>query len=422
MPRRIQFVAAIAIGLVVMVPALSRAQQEMGIVAVVNDEAVSGYDLRQRLNLIIRSSSLPDTPEARKQLAPRVVQSLVEETLQLQEAKRLNIRVTQKEVDGAIRLLERQNHLPPNGLDAFLEERHIDKRTLMRQLEAGIAWGHVVSSQLQRHITVTDEEVKKALERIKAEANKPRILAAEIFIAADTPAQEAAAREEANRIFGELRRGASFPLTARQFSQSASANRGGDLGWVSAGELAPEVAKTVEKMPANSVSEPIRTSAGYYIVAVRDRRESAKQDVGNTVVSLRQVVLPMPKGSSWDGTASQRELARTIKETVRGCRDFAALTKELGAGASGDLGRIKLSELPGDLRSIIDGLRVGVPSDPVPGPEGFRLLMVCDRKGPKSAIPDTAAVRRRLMLQRLEVRARRYLRELRERAFVDIRA
>lgn len=78
-------------------PAMS--QQVVNIVAVVNDEPITAYDLRQRLNLIIRSSSLKDTPAVRRDLAPRVINVLVNEALQLQEAKRLNVHVDQKEID-----------------------------------------------------------------------------------------------------------------------------------------------------------------------------------------------------------------------------------------------------------------------------------------------------------------------------------
>ena len=398
------------------------AQQVVNIMAVVNDEAVSAYDVDQRLNLIIRSSSLPDTETVRHELSPRVLNVLIDETLQLQEAKRLSIHVAQKNIDSALALLAKQNNLPKGGLDAFLKARDIDKETLLHQVRANLAWTDVIRQKFARTVTVTDEEVDKAYNRLKENADKPRLLVAEIFIAVDTPRDAATARTNAQRIFGELKRGASFPLLARQFSQSSTAERGGDLGWVLPGELEPEVEKALLKMPKNTVTEPIRTASGYYIMALRDRREAPSHSKGDTVLSLRQAVLPLPANASPAAIQSQRQLAETIRGTVKGCSDFLSVARELGTGPSGDLGKVKLGELPENLRAVVGKLGVGVPSQPVVDANSVRVLMVCDRQTPGVKLPDREEVRRRLFIQRLEVRARRYLRDLRDAAFLDIRA
>jgi peptidyl-prolyl cis-trans isomerase SurA len=407
-------------GTVLGAPGTAKTQQVLDIRAVVNDEAISAYDVAQRINLIIRSSNLPDTATARRELAPRVLQSLIDEALQMQEAKRLNIRVAKKELAAATTLLEKQNKLPLGGLDQFLKDRGIDKRTMTRQLEASIAWGTVVQRQLSRTITISNEEVERALAQIKANADKPRLLVAEIFIAVDSPTEEPIARKNAQSLFMEIRRGASFPLIARQFSQAASAKRGGDLGWVLPGELEPEVDKILAKLPKNTVSEPIRTASGYYIMALRSRREPPSK--GDTTVALRQVMLPLPPSADPQAINSQRALAETIRETVRGCADFANITKELGTSMSGDLGRLKLTELPPKLHQVVADLPVDTPSPPVMDKSSVRLLMVCERRMPGANLPNSDEVRRRLTLQRLEVRARRHLRDLRDTAFLDIRA
>jgi peptidyl-prolyl cis-trans isomerase SurA len=397
--------------------------QTLSIKAVVNDEAISAYDLNQRLNLVIRTSGLRDTPDVRRELTPRIIDSLVDEALQLQEAKRLNITVTKKEMDAAVALIERQNKIPGGGMDQFLKQLGIDKRTLYRQIEASISWSNVVRRNLMRSITVTSEEVSKTLERIKANADKPRILAAEIFIAVDSPRDEANAQQNIRRIFDELRGGANFPQMARQFSHAASAERGGDLGWIVAGELEPALDKVLATLAKGTISEPIRTATGYYILGVRDRREPASRNVGDTVVALRQILLTLPPGASPQAVESQKSLAESIRTSVRGCAEFSDVGKELGAGMSGDLGQLKVSELPSDLGSVVATLDVGAPSTPVVSNDSVRLFMVCDRKAPVDAeLPTREEIERRLTLQRLEIRARRYLRDLREAAFLDIRA
>jgi len=178
---------------------------ELRILAIVNDEPISAFDLDQRLNLIIRSSSLPDTTKSRRTLAPRVLRSLIDESLKLQEARRLNVSVSAKDLASATRQLERQNRLPPGRLGAFLKARGISKTTLDRQLQAAIAWPTLIRRRFARTVKITDDEVDRALARYTANAKKPRHLLAEIFLAVETPSEETRVRQNAQKIIAELK-------------------------------------------------------------------------------------------------------------------------------------------------------------------------------------------------------------------------
>ncbi|MDH3240153.1 MAG: peptidylprolyl isomerase, partial [Alphaproteobacteria bacterium] len=320
------------------------------ILAVVNDEPISAFDLNQRLNFIIRLSNLKDNIETRRGLAPRVLRALVDETLQLQEMKNFNINVTQAEIDRAYRRVERQNRLPAGRLIPFLKSRGIAPETLARQVKAAIGWPAVIRRKFMRTVVVTNEEIDKTLAQFKESMNKPRHLAAEIFLPVDDPNDDPAIRQNAERILTELQQGASFPLLARQFSQSASAPSGGNLGWVQPGELPQEVEEAMAKIPPGTVTKPIRTTAGYHIVLLRERRSAGGTSEDATVV-LRQIVLPVPEKAPQSDWESQASLAKTIKETAKGCADFSSVSRELGSTLSGNLGRVKVKELPAEIRT-----------------------------------------------------------------------
>lgn len=409
--------------LAVSTPALAEMARSavLRILAVVNDEPISAFDLDQRLNLIIRTSNLPDTAETRQSLAPRVLRSLIDETLKLQEAKRQNVNISEESLNRMKQQIEKQNDLPPGQLNAFLLSRGVAPSTLERQLKAAIGWPTVVRRRFARTITITDQEVTQALERYKADANKPRHRVAEIFIAVDNPSDDAEARENAEKIIQELRRGGSFGLLARQFSQSASASRGGDLGWVQPGQLDPAVAEVLPELPLNAVSAPIRSAAGYHIVLLRDRRAPRAVEAPDATVLLRQIVVPVPANASPEDLASQKGLAATIRQTAEGCADFGTLSRELGSPAPSELGRLRIKDLTPDLQRVVTTIPIGKASAPHPVPGGLRLIMVCDRSMPKSKLPSRNRVRRRLLAEELQVRARRYLRDLRQTAFIDIR-
>lgn len=393
---------------------------ELRILAVVNDEPISAFDLSQRLNFIIRLSRLPDDLKTRRALAPRVLRSLVDEALKLQEAKSLNINVTEGEINRALARVEQQNSLRPGQIKPFLKSRGIAPETLIRQIKAAIGWPAVIRRKFLRSVVVSEEEIDKALAQYKEALNKPSHLASEIFLPVDDPNDEDQIRQNAEKIIAELKQGAEFALLARQFSQSASARNGGDLGWVKPGELAPDVEAELAKLQPGQVTDPIRTATGFYILYLRKRRAASSATQDATVV-LRQILLPVPANAPQSDWESQASLARTIRETANGCADFSTISRELGSRLSGNLGRVKISELPADLRKTVSTIHVGTASPPLRVEGGLRVIMVCDRSAPTSRIPNRARIRRILQGRHLEARARRHLRDLRQSAIIEYR-
>lgn len=395
----------------------------MNILAIVNEDPISIYDLNQRLDLIIRSSTLPNTAEARRRLAPRVLQALISETLQLQEAKRLNVRVTDREMKRALELVEKQNRLPPGKMFPFLKSRGIGKETLLRQIRAALAWQTVVRQRYGHSIIITNAEIEKTLERFKKNAEKPRHLVAEIFLPVDNPVHEQKIKNTANSIINEIKNGAQFAFLARQFSQSVSATQGGDLGWVQPGQLDPKIEEVLNALPERALSRPIRTTAGYTIVLLRKRRVPQGRKATDATVSLRQIVLQARPGDGPDAIKNLRELAGTIRQTISGCPDFVTLGRELGIKMPKNAIKAKVSELSKELRALVSGLDIGAVSPPMTSARALKLIMVCAKSRPNDAnLPSQNGIRTLLLGRRLEVRARRYLSDLRQSAFLDIRA
>ena len=397
------------------------AQTLQRIIAVVNEDAVSLFDLRERIKMVIFSSNMRDSPKMRERLEPQVLRALIDEKLQKQAAKRYNIEVDRKEVDKALRSIEKQNGIPPGGLKIRLEEAGVSMSTLVDQIETTIAWSKLINRRMTRNIVIGDNQIDEALARIKANLNKPSHLVSQIFLAFDGADNAAKTLADANQLVTQIRNGAAFTSLARQFSQDAAARNGGDLGWVQQGELDQELDRALIDMRPGKISEPIRTSSGYHILLLRKRRTSQKPQADDTVVSLKQVFLPIEAGATPEEAANQRNLATTIAETLSGCDDLERAGKELGSTLSGDLGKLKIGELPSELRALVTGLAVGRASKPLPTEGGLRILMVCDRKEVKSKIPSRDQIRRNLIRRQADRKARRYLRELHQTAFLEIR-
>lgn len=397
------------------------AQGVQRIAAIVNDEVISVYDLEQRIRLLLSTSRSRPTPEIMRRMQEQVLQSLIEERLQLQEADRLNIGVDDSEIQDAIRFIENQNGMAEGALTETLLQGGSNLDALVTQLEAQIAWSKVVSQRLRPRVSVGPEEIETVLARIRANAGRGENLVSEIFLAAEGVAQKEETRRSAVEIVAQLRSGVRFSDVARQVSQGLSAPDGGNMGWLEAGSLAPELDAVLAKLKVGQISDPVEFVDGFHILFLRNRRGGAGADASQIRVSLKQIFLGFPQGAEENVIVARIDAARNLSANVRGCDNFQAIIDDLDSEQSGDVGTIVLGDTSESLRAAISALKVGEVSPPVRGPNGVRVFMVCDRQEPQVKEPDRTTIENNIGQTRLSMLSRRYLRDLRRDAVVEYR-
>ena len=247
---------SVALRFVLLLPLLlvgaANAQDVLRIAAIVNDEVISVQDLGERLSLALASAGLQDRPEIRRRLAPQVLRGLVDETLKSQEAKRLDIRIASDDMDRALRRIEQQNKVQKGGLKDFLARKGIKLSVLAQRIEKDLAWSRVVDRAVRPRIQIGQEEINDMLAQINAGKGKPVYRVAEIFLPVDNPRNENDVRVLAGRLIQQLQAGATFAGLAQNFSQSAAAAVGGELGWIRQGQLMEELGQD----PAQSADGP----------------------------------------------------------------------------------------------------------------------------------------------------------------------
>lgn len=430
--------------------------QSERIAAVVNEDAISVSDVNARLRLMVISAGLPDGAETRQRLMPQVLRQLVDERLQIQEAKRLGISVPQGELDKAIDQIAQQNRMDRQRLAKYLADSGVSLSTLTEQTRAQLAWQRVMQRRIRQEVAVADEDVDAAMQRAKASIGKPEYLVAEIFLAVDNPEQDEQVRRAGERLIDEIRKGGNFAAVARQFSQSTTAAASGDLGWVRPGELDPQIDTALAQLRTGQLSPPVRTASGYHILLVRSKRAVGggeeevaapqpvvqrvqKPDVAKAKVNMKQIALPASDPSQLKAVAAQAE---TLRKTIKNCADFDAKARAIGMPDGGDMGMLRVKDLAPGLQNLALGIPLGQPSPVLNTPGGSIILIVCKRDVPmltetvveKAAapppppkqsqaprLPTREEVEGMLIQERAELVARRYLRDLRRAAFVEYR-
>ncbi|MFE0755862.1 peptidylprolyl isomerase [Inquilinus sp. NPDC058860] len=391
------------------------------IAAVVNDDVITVADLQMRLRLALMSSGLPATPDAQQRMLPQVLRLLIDEKLQGQEAKRAGISVPAQDVDRALAAIAGQNRMSTQQLFTMLKSTGVPQTALEDQVRSQLAWRQLVQRRFVSQVEVSDTQVDEVVERLKANQGKPQYLVASIFLAVDQDAGEGQVKALADRLVSEIRRGAPFPAVARQFSQAAGAQSGGDMGWVLAGQLEPALDQVLGTMQQGQVSDPIRTLGGYNILLLRDKRLVNANTATGVKVRLNQIVVPVPPTAPGNRVQTVVAQMRNDFSGVNGCEAFRAKAKELGVTANPDLGDILLNRLPDAMRQVVSALPDGQVSSPLRVPDGVAVMMVCSRQDAGGDGVDRDQIRSGLAEQKLDMMQRRLLRDLRGNAYIDIR-
>ncbi len=390
------------------------------VVAVVNDEAISFRDLDARLRLALVSSNIPDTQDARKRILPQVLRKMIDERLQLQEAQKQNISLSNADIDNAVAMIEQQNGMPRGVLLPSLARQGIDPARVREQIKADMTWIRLVSRMAASQIKIGEEEVNDRLQSISERQGQREVRAAEIYLPVENPEHEAEARALGEKLLEGLRSGTPFSALARQFSRAPTSANGGLLGWVSPGMVDDEVSAILERLERGQTSELVRTSTGFVILTVLETRIVGQSvDPENSSVTLSRMVLPTPPGAP--PKAELMERAVKLTQGTPNCAAFDALGAKAGAAVN-RIGPTRLGELPTEMKRIVTGLRVNQVSAPIDSKEGIIVTMVCDFQESLVVTPPTAEqVRRQIEEERRDMLGRRYIRNLRRAAFIDVR-
>jgi peptidyl-prolyl cis-trans isomerase SurA len=419
--RLMRLRSLLLLGLFLVLGAGSVSAQETRIAAIVNDDVVSLSDLANRTLLVMRSSGMEDNHQNRDRISSQVLRSLIDERLQMQEAKRLNIGVSDEEIDQALARIEQQNNMAKGALGDFLAKAGIPRASLVEQVKASLSWAKLVRNRLMQDVTISDEEINEALNRLKETADVPQSRVSEVFLAVDNPTQEAEVKRLADRLIEQIRTGVKFDNIARQFSQSPTAAVGGDIGWVTPSQLLPELGDALQKMKPGEMSYPLRAGGGFYLLYLMDRRVTGAPNPADTVLSLVEVVLPLPSTAA--AAEQQRVLAEAqqIGSEVKSCGELAKIGRDKAPQTSREIPEVKAGELPPSLQKPVLALGIAEASKPLPVPGGVGIVMVCQKKDPPGGLPTRDEIADILARERLDALARRYLRDLRRGAYVDIR-
>ena len=272
MRRRELAVAAFFLGLV---SASATADVVERVVATVNDEAIFLSDLRRRavpfLPQVADASTETERMSRLKELYDELLNYLIDEKLVRQIAASSGIRVTEADIDAAMENIRLQNNMTEEEFDKALASQGLSRPQYRQELRRQLVRLKVMNERVRSRVNVTEEEVRARYEqRAREEGSEVRMRVSHLLFPVEKSAsvtEVAAVRAEA----AEVRRS----LTAANFKERAKELGGGDLGWLSEGDLPEELENALSRLDPGEISEPVRGGSGFHLFFLEDRQAGA---------------------------------------------------------------------------------------------------------------------------------------------------
>lgn len=389
--------------------------------AIVNGDVITGTDVDQRLALVIIANSGRVSDEERERLRVQVLRNLIDESLQIQEAKANEITISKDEINQSFNRVAANFKRTPESFAAYLREQGSSDRTMKRQIQGEMTWSRLLRRKVEPFVNVSDEEVKQIADRLTASKGTSEYRVGEIYLSA-TPENAQEVFNNGRRIIEQIRQGGSFQAYARQFSEASTAAVGGDLGWIRSAQLPDALARAVQEIQVGQIAGPIEIPGGFSILYLTDSRQVLVANPRDAVLSLRQMTISFTPGETDAQIKARAEAFGKAAQDMQGCGGADDLAKKFNADVV-DNDQIRVRDLPAALQDILLGLQVGQVTPPFGSrTDGVRVLALCGRDDPQTAEgPSADAIESQLRDERINRRAQIYLRDLRRDAVIDYR-
>lgn len=400
------------------------------IVAVVNSEPVTNNEVRSSLlrteqQLTQAGTAMPP----RNELAQLVLERLIADKLQLQEARLSGLRIDESAIDNAVQSVAQQNQMTVDELRRRLAADGLTDAKFRDGLRDELLVNRFRQREMEGRVRVTDADVDQFLRDQEGSSNAAAldINLAQILVAVPenaTPAQVTALQTKAQTAADRARAGTDFVALVNEFSEPSLRASGGQLGLRSADRYPPLFLQATEKLRTGGIAGPILSGAGFHVLKVIEKRQGGMPGVNITQTRARHILLrvtPQQRES-----IAQEKLADFKKRVVAGQADFAALARENSDDGSakdgGDLGWANPGMFVPEFEQAMNSLAPNQISAPVVSRFGVHLIQVLERRETQLSSRDQRELARSVIREKkLEDAYAVWVQEIRGRAYVEFR-
>ena len=392
----------------------------ISIVAIVNDEPITIMDLNSRTQLIIASSNLPNNIETKRNLQGQIIQSLIQEKLQAQEAEKLGIRVSNKEVENTIKIIENNNNIPHGVLIETLYEKGVPRSALPLRLEANLIVDKLLQQVINPKVIISQNEINNEYISYLSNEGKYEYKLSEITFNYNTLSKNNDILLIAKQIRKKIIDENNFEEIAKRIQENGTGKFKKDNFWRLSNTMNAKTYDNIKDLKENDISNLILLNTGISIVRLDKKRKFKVPNLSQTVEDISFISFDLPINKSKTNSLIEEIRNKTI--TIKSCNEMSEMTKFEGNNRGKNIGKIVLKSLPEHFVKGIENIKVNQPSYPILAEDGIYVMMVCERNNKlnqefalKEKIKENIRARTAISLKE------RYLLDLNRKALIDIR-
>lgn len=396
------------------------------IVAVIGDEVITSYDLRARVDEAVKQLKKQGTPLPPADVLERqLLERMIIDRIQLQFARETGLKVDDAQLDQAIGRIAAGNRMTPQQFRLALEKDGVNYARFREEIRDELITVRLREREVDSKLVISDGEVDLYLANQASAGGGEEVQLAHILLRAPesaSPEQLQKLRQRGEQALKRAKAGENFAQLTASFSDAPDALQGGNLGWRPLERLPQIYAEAAVRMKPGDVSDLLRSSAGFHIIKLLGKRGgSAPASIQQT--HARHILIKVNEVVS--ETEARRKMENLRERLVNG-GDFAELARlysqDGSAAKGGDLGWVSPGDTVPEFEAAMDALKVKEFSQVVQSPFGMHLIQVLERRQRDvSAERQRAAARQALRERKLEDAYQDWLRQIRDRAYVEVR-
>ncbi len=409
-------------------PAPARGPQLIDrIVAVVNTEVITQRDLSERMTLVgtqlKRQGTPPPPPEV---LERQVLERMIMDRVQVQFARDTGVRVDDLQVDRTMQLIAENNKLTLADFRRTLEREGVSFDRFREDIRNEIVISRLREREVDSKIQIGESEIENFLQELQAGDAGTQFDLSHILVRVPesaSPEQVDGRLRRAQEALAKARGGADFAQLAVSYSDAPDALKGGGMGWRERDRLPELFAEALVKLKPGEVSDVLRSPAGFHIVRLNDRRGGG----GSFMAEQTRARHILARVSELVSETEARRKITVLRQRIAEGTNFAELARlnsddTASAQRGGELGWTVPGDLVPEFERAMNALKIGELSQPVRTPFGYHIIQVEERRtADLSADRKRIEARRVLRDRRADEAYQEWLRQLRDRSYVDYR-
>ena len=393
----------------------------VSIVATVNGEPITSYDLEQRILMLRDATNIEINGQTEKRISDDALQMLIDDSLKQQVAIDGNVGLKSAAIAKANELIDASFAADGKTGAATLQEIGIDPMTVQSKFVSDLIWSDHLQRIYSDKFAGIENKIDVELARLKKNASNPQIKLSEIVLA---PAPNRDLKQTLNlatQLVAAIRKGANFNAIAQQYSGAGSAKQGGRIGWLVANRLPPLFVERLTATVNGETTDPIELDGAIYIFKKDGERKMGLADESQSRIWLARALLPLPANAT---NADRLEAgARIERDTaaIDSCDKLVELNASYGSYAEARLNEMVLADLAPQMQKLVSTLEDNQASEPIAFSEGIAIMMVCRRDKPELNLPSREEIRRLQFNRLFGDLSERHLVRLRRSALIDMR-